>query len=482
MLVDSKLATQPQNLNLPTSPTLTITTPPQNLRQHEITRSHTKDFSTLIYLIFGPSIHTQRPTSTTMRHFTTNKRPLPPPTLQDRFQSRSPTPEETATKTSKNGPDETKINETEEGEEEEEEDDYMNMTFSENPTIPETSLQRRQRLHAEGLKRGAVPSKADLLAKERARREEGLAKSLLHPEPSASTSKKSKGLSMMAKMGFKPGAKLGAKDREDKDNDARVEPIRIEVRQDRGGIGLDGERKRKLQEEAAAAAAGGADSATKKPKVEVDPVAYRDRMARERDAARKETLVGAAQKIAERMDEDDRAPGVVVVEEGDDDDDDNDDDDEAARERKRKAAGRTSLGGPASSSRPLKAVPVLYRGLVRHREEKERDRRMRHDLETSLGSTLLNDKSLPAYEDEGMDADDKMALGKEEKKMVYMTADDLDEEDEELDQWEALEVDERLKRLVEYLRMKYRYCFWCKFAYPDESMEGCPGVTEEEHE
>lgn len=396
-----------------------------------------------------------------MRHFTTNKRSLPPPSLQERFQSRSPTPEESTTNKSRNGADETNTSQNEEEEqeekEEEEEDDYMNMTFSETPTVPETSLQRRQRLHAEGLKRGAVPSKAELLAQERARREEGLAKSLLHPEPSASSTKKSKGLAMMAKMGFKPGSKLGAEDRED----ARAEPIRIEVREDRGGIGLDGERKRKLQE--AAAAAEGVDS--KKPKVEVDPVAYRDRMARERDAARKETLVGAAQKIAERMDED-RAAGVV---EGDD---------EAERERKRKA-GRSGV----VSSRPLKAVPVLYRGLVRHREEKERDRRMRHDMETSLGSTLLTDKSLPAYEDEeGMDADDKMALGKEEKKMVYMTADDLDEEDEELNEWEALEPDERLKRLVEYLRKEYQYCFWCKFAYQDESMEGCPGVTEEDHD
>lgn len=415
-----------------------------------------------------------------MRHFTTNKRPLPPPSLQERFQSRSPTPEESATNKPKNGADETTTNKVGE-EEEEEEDDYMNMTFSETPSMPETSLQRRQRLHAEGLKRGAVPSKAELLAQERARREEGLAKSLLPTEPGSAASStsstsstmakpKSKGLAMMAKMGFTPGSKLGADDGRE---DVRAEPIRIEVREDRGGIGLDGERKRKLQEAAAAATADQEGAGAKKPRVEevvVDPVAYRDRMARERDAARKETLVGAAQKIAERMDED-RAAGVVEGE----------GDEEAEREKSKRKAGR--LGGGSASSRPLKAVPVLYRGLVRYREEKERDRRMRHDLETSLGGkTLLNDKSLPAYEDEGMDADDKMALGKEDKKMVYMTADDLDEEDEELNEWEALEVEIRLKRLVEYLRKEYRYCFWCKFAYPDESMEGCPGTTEEDHD
>lgn len=426
-----------------------------------------------------------------MRHFTTKKRPLPPPSLQQRFQSRSPTPEDTTTNKSKNAPGETKNKDNEEEQGEEEEDDYMNMTFSETPTAPETSLQRRQRLHAQGLKRGAVPSKAELLAQERARREEGLAKSLLPLPPPASTTttttgpssssstaavkSKSKGFAMMAKMGFTPGSKLGANDGRGEDDDARAtEPIRIEVREDRGGIGLEGERKRKLQE-AAAAAEQGAEGKKSRVEVEVDPVAYRDRMARERDAARKETLVGAAQKIAERMDEDRAAAAAAagVVVEGDDEKKD------AERERKRKAG---SLGGPVSS-RPLKAVPVLYRGLVRHREQKERDRRMRHDLETSLGGrTLLSDKTLPTYEDEGMDADDKMALGKEEKKTVYMTADDLDEEDEELNEWEALEVDQRLKRLVEYLRKEYRYCFWCKFAYPDESMEGCPGMTEEDHD
>lgn len=416
-----------------------------------------------------------------MRHFTTTKKP---PTLQERFQSKSPTPETTTTNKPQNGAaekmeeDRDRLQQQEDDEaeeEEEEEDDYMNMTFTETPTVPETSLQRRQRLHAEGLKRGAVPSKSELLAQERARREEGLAKSLLHPHhPSSNASApatKSKGLAMMAKMGFTPGTTLGAAGRAD----ARAEPLRIEVREDRGGIGLDGERKRKLQ--AAAAATEGLDGENKKkPRVEVDPVDYRERMARERGAARKETLVGAAQKIAERMDED-RAAGRV---EGVKDDDDNGGGEAAAAERERK---RDEVGGGARPglSRPLRAVPVLYRGLVRHREQKERDRRLRHDWETSMGTLSAK---LPGYEDEGMDEDDKLALGREEdkKKTTYVAADDLDEEDEELDEWEALEVDERLGCLVEYLRKGYRYCFWCKFAYPDESMEGCPGVTEEDHD
>lgn len=352
------------------------------------------------------------------------------------------------------------------GDEEEEEDDYMNMTFDDAPAKqPETSLQRSQRLRKEGLKRGIIPSKAELAAQERQRREEGLSRSLItgtatgaaavEEEPSAANAKKakSKGLAMMAKMGFTPGSALGSRD----NPSARSEPLRIETKEDRGGIGADADKKRKLAE--AAEAAGLA----KRARVE-ELGDYRVRMARERDAARKEKLVFAAQKIAEKMDED----GVGSTPAAADD------------------AGPPGGGlKAASSSRPLKSVPVVYRGLVRRREEAERDRRMRYDLEQSSGGLSAK---LPTYEDEGMDEDDKMALGtaggggRNEKKTVYMPADDLDEEDAELDEFEALEVGEKLARLVAYLRERHRYCFWCKLAYPDEEMEGCPGLTEEDHD
>ncbi|KAK2610905.1 hypothetical protein N8I77_004294 [Diaporthe amygdali] len=341
------------------------------------------------------------------------------------------------------------------GEEEDEEDDYMNMTFDDAPARqPETSLQRSQRLRKEGLKRGMVPSKAELAAQERQKREEGLSRSLItgaaaggDDGPAAAKKPKSKGLAMMARMGFTPGSALGSRD----NASARSEPLHIETKEDRGGIGADAEKKRKLVE--AAEAAGLA----KRARVE-ELGDYRDRMARERDAARKEKLVFAAQKIAEKMDEDGAGGGAPT------------------------AAAAAAAAGPGAktTSRPLKSVPVIYRGLVRHREEAERDRRMRYDLEQSSGGLSAK---LPAYEDEGMDEDDKMALGgRTQKKTVYMPADDLDEEDPELDEFEALEVGEKLVRLVAYLRERHRYCFWCKFAYPDEEMEGCPGLTEEDHD
>jgi len=125
------------------------------------------------------------------------------------------------------------------------------------------------------------------------------------------------------------------------------------------------------------------------------------------------------------------------------------------------------------ATKPLKQINVLWRGLVRRREEKERDRRMRYDLQQSLSR-------LPTYEDPDEDKDDKRALGKES--IQHTLVEDLEEEDPELDEFAALEPAERLQRLVLYLREEYIYCFWCKFKYPDKEMDGCPGITEEDHD
>lgn len=430
---------------------------------------------------------------------------------------------------------------------EDEEDDYMTMTFADNTATagaasaqPETSLQRRQRLQKEGLRRGMVPSKAELAQRERERREQGLSRSLFSTPAGAAEeggvllgakiaaerrqkaeqeqaqqqqqqdaaartlamakANKSKGLAMMAKMGFTPGSALGSRQQQEGGEEVLVEPLRIHVRADRGGIGLGDERKRKLREEAGLPPPGGEDDeqppdgednhANKKIRV-VDEGDYRERMAKERDAARKERLVLAAQKIAERMDEDKRATAAAAAQGGEE---------EESQKKKKKAESSAS-----ASSRPLKAIPVLYRGLVRHREQADRDRRARHDLEQSSGfADAVVQKSLPRYaeDEDDLDAYDRMAIGREEegeegedslrpgddekkkkkKQQPVYVPDDLDEEDDELDAFNALEVGDRLTRLVQYLRDEFRYCFWCKFAYPDEAMEGCPGITEEDHD
>ena len=318
------------------------------------------------------------------------------------------------------------------------EDDYMKMAFPDHPTNsqPETSLQRRQRERREAEARGRVKSKAELAAEAEARREAALSRSLLESAtPTASgksavpSAKASKGLAMMAKMGFKGGA-LGKQREEGAADDRVVEPIRISVKDGREGIGLESERKRKLRE-----AAEAAEEQVKK--VRVDEGEYRDRVRRGREEVHLERQVAAAQKVAERMDD-----GEMDI-----------------------------------ATRPLRSVPLVYRPLVRMRAEAERERRMRKDLELSL-------PRLPTYDDPDEDEDDKRALGRGqvEAATTYLAADDLDEEDNELEEFNALPPEDRLQRLVAYLRVEHRYCFWCKFAYPDVEMEGCPGLTEEDHD
>lgn len=313
------------------------------------------------------------------------------------------------------------------------EEDYMKMTFPTSPTTtskststpPETSLQRRARLRREAEARSRPKSKSELLAEADRRREAAHATSLLN-DPSTSAPSKSKGLAMMAKMGFTGGA-LGASTTPT----AATEPIRVDIKDGREGIGLESERKRKLRE--AAEAAG-----EQVKKARVGEEEYRERVRREREVARLERQVGAAQKVAEGME------------------------------------------GEVKGGTTLKGVPVEYRGLVRKREEAERERRMRYDLEQAV---MRSSKGLPGYDDGEEDEDDRRALGKgKAAATTYVVAEDLDEEDEELEAFEALEPEERLRRVVEYLRREHRYCFWCKCAYPDEEMDGCPGLTEEDHD
>ncbi|KAF5025879.1 hypothetical protein F66182_1998 [Fusarium sp. NRRL 66182] len=315
------------------------------------------------------------------------------------------------------------------------EDDYMNMTFDDPAPAKETSLQRTQRLKRESRARGTVKSKEQLAEEEEAAREKALSTSMLDD----AKAKKSKGFAMMAKMGFTGGA-LGKKT-DDGGAPGRTEPIKVSVKDDRGGIGMDNEKKRRIREAA---------EEREVKAVKMDPDEYRERVRKEREDARLEKQFFAAQRTAERMDGE--KPEVS---------------------QDSKGSTTKSKGEAPISSRPLKSIPLLYRGLVRHREEAERDRRMRYDLEQSLSR-------LPTYEDDQEDADDKRALGKGHT--VYVTAEDLDEEDEELDQFNQLEIGERLRRVQDYLREKHQYCFWCKMVYPDAEMEGCPGLTEEDHD
>jgi len=283
----------------------------------------------------------------------------------------------------------------------EEEEDYLSMTILEpsTPAVKETYTQRRTRLARASEAKSQRPAPTPL------------------PRPSAletSIPTTSKGFQMLSKLGYKPGSTLGSKN----NPNARLEPLGVVVKEDRGGVGMDSEKKRKFREEVEG----------ERERERESEVGYRERVAREREERRLEGLV--------RM-----AMGVVEGFEG------------KEEEGKRK--------------KPTRQINVLWRGLVQHREDRESERRMRYDLHQSLSRNTN-------YDDPEEDRDDRQALGKEEE--------EVEEVDEELEAFEALEPKERLRRLVEYLRERYRYCFWCKFRYPDEGMEGCPGLTEDDHD
>jgi hypothetical protein len=245
---------------------------------------------------------------------------------------------------------------------------------------------------------------------------------------------------MMAKLGFEQGGTLGAAT----NTNAITEPLEPTVKEDRGGIGMDTERKRKFREQA--------EGVAKRAKAEEG--GFRERMARGSEEKRLEGQIIGAMNVAERMDGQDQESkarynstnnGIEIGEKGSLD--------EADQIR----------GGHRSTRK----VNVLWRNLVRDREEKERDRRMRYDLLQSLSRSAT-------YDDPEEDNIDRMAVGGE--------VEEVEEEDPELDAFNALTPAERLERLVKYLRDTYHYCLWCKYRYPDSAMEGCPGLTEDDHD
>ncbi|KAL4802886.1 hypothetical protein BDV18DRAFT_163410 [Aspergillus unguis] len=364
---------------------------------------------------------------------------------------------------------------------EDEEDDYMSMIIEE-PQQKETFTQKKRRLQREAEARARVPSKAERAAQEAAKRDAALATSTLNPS--------NKGFQMMAKLGFKAGQTLGKQTDggEDKDQDSsgpnsrsRAEPLNLNFKEDRGGIGLDSERKRKFREEA--------EEAAKKVKHEEGD--YRDRVRLERETKRAEAQFHAAQKVAEQLDaEENGVSSLFTPNDAEDKDQDADADaDEDEDENKGSGDENKDDAKPTGESKakekvkvkPTSQINVLYRGLVREREEKERAVQTRHMLQTSLPSSFFPNPRLPGYADEGLDRDDHEALGGG-RDLSTVLEQELEEEDPELDEFNALEPAERLSRLVQYLRDKHFYCFWCKYRYETAEMDGCPGLTEEDHD
>ncbi|KAI4150347.1 MAG: hypothetical protein L6R39_002288 [Caloplaca ligustica] len=273
------------------------------------------------------------------------------------------------------------------------EDDYMSMAIPE-PTSarsrPETSVQRHARKKREAEARAHQPSKAELAHRAELARDEALSTSL----PSTS-----KGFQMMAKLGFKVGSALGKEGNEH----ARTEPLGVVVKEGRAGVGMDGERKRKFRE---GVREREREEGNKKRETEGE---YRERQGREREEKRLEAMCWGAMKVLERFEGDDKING-----EG-------------------SGNGGANVAEKREMTKPTEQINVLWRGLVRDRRAKERERRMRYDLHQSLSRNA-------AYDDPDEDKQDRQAWGTEEE--------EFEEVDPELEEFNTLEPAERLKRMV----------------------------------
>lgn len=338
-------------------------------------------------------------------------------------------------------------------------DDYMNMIIQEPVQVRESLSQKQKRKQRESEIRGRPKSKAELAREEKEKREAALAKSLID----AQAERSNKGLRMMKLMGFMPGKGLGKgkQTQSEGEYDVRLDPIGISPKEDRAGIGHAEEQRRRLVESLGGVVGGG--KRRKMDGVEAaDPTEFRERVRMEREEKRKEGQLYAAQKVCEMLDSE-RVLGSVP------------------------GRGDTERDTGKEGKVPLKSVNVMWRGLVRYREEKERNKRMRYDMEQGLATKLR----FPGYDKiHELDTEDKIALGmdppsiKGDAGTVFEETggEEAEEDDSELQEFESLSFAERLEKVVGYLRTEYQYCFWCKHRYTDgQEMEGCPGTDEDSH-
>ena len=327
----------------------------------------------------------------------------------------------------------------------------------------ESLTQRQRRQQRESEARGRPKSKVELARGEREKREAALARSIIDAEAERSN----KGLRIMKMMGFDPDSRR-----------QHQEPIAIALKDDRAGIGhasaaASAQKKRKFDDlDAAGSGRGGEQGGS-------DPGEYRDRVRAERHEKRLAAQLHAAQSVCEGLD----MKRDYGVDEG-------------------------SLG--QARRVPLRGINVLWRSLVRRREELERARRLRHDMEQGLALAQPPPHRLPLSGSGSgsgsghgslleLDEADRVALGLSPLPMRGFVDDqdqeednsgggddgegeeDEDDDDPELAEFEALGFDERLRRIVDYLRHSHHYCFWCKYTYEDDAMDGCPGPEEDLH-
>ncbi|KAF9104676.1 hypothetical protein BGX27_009990 [Mortierella sp. AM989] len=342
----------------------------------------------------------------------------------------------------------------------EEEEDYMSEAFlssltqqNDNENSKKTNMtysERRRQKHFEHLANLPKP----LHVREKEAREKGLEKEI---------GEDNKGMAMLLKMGFKKGGTLGAAkpateselkisgNSTESRSDVLRAPIEVQIKQGRGGLGMDSEKKRKAEEEVQRHV----DEAHR-----VFDQDYRGQKMNKFELEKRNRQLGAARAICMQLD----AKTWTKIQE-----------DQTSEDRTNNL-GRSNEFWWISDS---VTDDILGTRLMGPGAE----------VAANEQGEVINQRAFDHSDDE--DGDPEL---KKEKRIKLNPLQSLEDhegvvQDEEPPKWgerpefAQLEVHEKLNKVVQYLRNKHNYCFWCSAQYygADDLAENCPGENEDDH-
>ncbi|KAF9151175.1 hypothetical protein BG015_006981 [Linnemannia schmuckeri] len=366
---------------------------------------------------------------------------------------------------------------------EEEEEDYMSEAFLNSLVADETTKskgkanmtysERRRQKEREHLANLPKP----LHVREKEAREQGLEKEI---------GEDNKGMAMLLKMGFKKGGTLGASKPASEPTTTSITtapsglnppstissengggalraPLAIQIKQGRGGLGMDTSRKRQAEEQ------------LQRQEQEVHRVfdeGFRGQKRDQFEMEKRKRQLGAARAICMRLDSKKaETESQYRTEQGDTD---------TTTPQVAKGGRRSNRFWWIDDSMPDEVLGTKLMGP---------GAAVLLDLEQEQDSQSTEGRAFDHSDDEDGDLERNKAKRVRLDSSVSQKVDQTDSQDEEPPKWgerpnfAQLEIHEKLEEVVAYLRSEHSYCFWCSAQYdgPEDIAENCPGELEEDH-
>ncbi|KAG0057773.1 hypothetical protein BGZ83_003671 [Gryganskiella cystojenkinii] len=373
--------------------------------------------------------------------------------------------------------------------EEEEEDDYMSEAFLNNlvsqaekntkKSVPLTYTERRRQKEKEHLANLPKP----LHLREKEAREQGLKKEL---------GEENKGMAMLLKMGFKKGGTLGAASATGPSSSlsssqaspafsslpdqqpqptmtALRAPIEIQIKQGRGGLGMESSKKRQLEEQ------------LQKQEQDVHRVFdedYRGKKVSQFDLEKRKRQLLAAQGICMRMDAD-RAAAVATKKLS-----------SSQSPSPPSTVDKTSSGSEWGRSNEFWWIADFVSDDILGTRAMGPGKDPLISEDSSVEAEVEGARPFDHSDDEDGDPEDKRIKKRVKLSEHSEVLQGLNEDEEaEPAKWgerlafARLEVHDKLEQVVAYLRREHFYCFWCAALYDglDDLQNFCPGESEDDH-